>query len=783
MNLTKNTDGHSEKFRGVIISTMDLIVALDIETTGLDPNGDAIIEIGAVKFHDRRIESEWNTLVNPGRRIPPFITQLTGITDRMVFESPPISDVIADLASFVGDAPILGHNIRFDLSFFRKFGLFKYNESLDTYELASILLPNSERYNLSSLSQSLGIPLPATHRALDDAQVTRAVFNRLYEMALNLPLNILAEIVRLGENIEGWGGYWAFYQALRARSKEKVTAKAVRQGQLGVLFNGYNSSNIPSLKQNTEIYPLNPDEVASILEYGGVFSQHFPQYEYRPQQVEMLRAITVALSEGQHLLVEAGTGTGKSMAYLIPAAYWAIQNQRRVIISTNTINLQDQLINKDIPDLRSALGIDLRASVMKGRGNYLCPRRFENLRRRGPETADEMRILGKVLVWLQTTESGDRSEINLNGPLEREIWQRLSAEDDVCTTENCLKLGGICPFYRARQAAQTSHLLIINHALLLADVATGNRVLPEYDYLIIDEAHHLEDATTNSLSFHTTRSAIERIIRELGGPQNGVVGWLISSLQGILQPADFAAINNQVHRAADFAFQFDNHAKVFIKTIEQFIFEQREGRPVGPYSHQERILATTRTQPAWSDVDIAWDDTAHSLQSLLEILTQLVQICAEAYDALPDDGEELFGSISNLYRRLSEINNHINGLVFEPKSDTIYWVEIDPNGKNLSLYAAPLNIGPLMEQYLWHEKASVILTSATLTTAGEFDYIRNRLYANDAYELSLGSPFDYENSTLLYIANDIPEPRDRAGHQRALEQGIIQLARQQVVEC
>jgi DNA polymerase-3 subunit epsilon/ATP-dependent DNA helicase DinG len=287
----------------------------------------------------------------------------------------------------------------------------------------------------------------------------------------------------------------------------------------------------------------------------------------------------------------------------------------------------------------------------------------------------------------------------------------------------------------------------------------------------------MEDATTNALSFHTTRTAIERIIRELGGPQSGVLGWLISTLEGILQPANFAAIHNQVHRAADFAFQFDNNATEFIKTIEHFLSDQREGRPVGPYSHQERILPTTRTQPAWSEVEITWDDAAQSLRSLLEILSQLVQVCAEVYDALPDDGEELFGSISNLYRRLSETYNHINGMVFEPNSDTIYWVEIDPNGRNLSLYAAPLNIGPLMEQYLWHEKESVILTSATLTTAGEFDYIRNRLFANDAYELSLGSPFDFETATLLYIANDIPEPGDRNGHQRALEQGIMQLAR------
>ena len=162
--------------------------------------------------------------------------------------------------------------------------------------------------------------------------------------------------------------------------------------------------------------PLNTDEVAAILEHGGPFSQHFASYEYRPQQVEMLRAVTNAFSEGYHLMVEAGTGTGKSYAYLVPAALWAIQNQQRVVISTNTINLQEQLVKKDIPDLREALGIDLHVAVLKGRSNYLCPRRLELLRQRGPENPDEMRVLAKILVWLQGSQSGDRSEINLNGP-------------------------------------------------------------------------------------------------------------------------------------------------------------------------------------------------------------------------------------------------------------------------------------------------------------------------------------------------------------------------------
>ena len=259
------------------------LVALDLETTGLDPQTDSIIEIGAIRFNSRRVESEWTNLINPGRRIPPFITQLTGITDQMVMESPPIHAVLSDLKDFVGDAIVVGHNIGFDLAFLSKQGILRQNDRIDTYEMASILLPSAGRYNLAALGQALGVPLSATHRALDDARVTRALFLRLYEMALEIPLQLLAEIVRLGESTD-WGGYRAFYEALRARHNESISHHQVSQAITNPIFDGYTIRNLPPLSPNKDTYPLDPDEVSAILEIGGEFSRHFPTYEFRPQQ-------------------------------------------------------------------------------------------------------------------------------------------------------------------------------------------------------------------------------------------------------------------------------------------------------------------------------------------------------------------------------------------------------------------------------------------------------------------------------------------------------------------
>ena len=757
---------------------MPVIVAIDIETTGLDPQNDAILEIGAVRFNGRRIEAEWSSLINPARPIPPTITALTGITNEMVRNAPALRAVLPEFADFVGTAPVLGHNVRFDLSFLQRSGVLQNNEVLDTYELASVVMPMASRYNLGSLTQQLGILLPASHRALDDTRATHAVFVQLYEKAMALPMELVAEFVRLSEPFN-WGAGWVFHQVLRARAREPMQARTVRGMGRGPLFSGGATEGPAPLVPPARLLPLDPDEMAAVLEHGGPFSHYFPAYEYRAQQVDMLRAVTRAFSEGYHLMVEAGTGTGKSFAYLVPAAFWAVQNSSRVVISTNTIALQDQLVKKDIPDLAAALQIDLNAIVLKGRSNYLCPRRLGLLRQRGPESADEMRVLAKVLVWLQESQSGDRSEINLNGPVERDVWSRISAEDEGCKTEACIKrTGGACPFYLSRQAAQGAHILVVNHALLLADAATGNRVLPEYNYLVIDEGHHIEEATTNALSFRVTEGDIIRLLRELGGPSAGLLGRFMTLVHDILQPSNFAALNQIVQRATDLAFRLDAYTSNFFRTVSDFLSEQREGRPLGVYAQQERILTATRTQPHWINVEVSWDQARDTLKLLLALLEQVTQALGQILqDTGMEELEDLQGALGNVYRRLGEIDENVSAMVSKPQPDKVYWVEAQLNGNRMTLQAAPIQVGSLMEKFLWHEKSSVILTSATLTTAGEFDYLRSRLGADEADELVVGSPFDYETAALLYIANDIPEPADANGHQRMVEATLVRLAK------
>ena len=753
---------------------MNSIVALDIETTGLSDERDAIIEIGAVKFKGHRVEDEWTSVINPGRHIPEFITGLTGISDAETRNAPKLRDIIHEVEAFVGDSPVVGHNVRFDLGFIQKqAGILHYNEVIDTYELAAVLMPTASRYNLGALGKQLGILLPATHRALDDAKVTMAAFNKLFELARELPLDILSEFVQLSEPLE-WDARWVFQEVLRAKAKEGIKSKKTKKKETPSWFD---DSKFPPLDNPETPTPLNTDEVASVLEYGGPFSQYFESFEQRPEQVAMMRSVADALSHGSHLMVEAGTGVGKSFAYLVPAALFAKQNNTRVVISTNTINLQDQLIQRDLPNLSQALNLDFRFSVLKGRSNYLCPRKVENMRHSFPRTTDEMRVLAKVLVWQLNNQSGDRSELNLTGPTEREVWNRLSAEDDACTTETCIKrTGGACPFHRAKAASQTSHVLVVNHALLLSDVATGSKVLPEYSHLIIDEGHHLESATTNALSFRLSQYDMDRMMKEVGGSNAGVLGRLLGETQTALRPSDFGLLQKNVSHATDMAFRIEQMNREFFNTLSEFARLQREGQPPSNYAWQSRVLPATRTLPFWDEVEIAWDATGETLRNLLGELANIYKAAAELYAEGHDNLEDVMGDISNVVRRLTEAEANITGMISKPIQGMVYWIEVQPNQNRLSLNAAPLSVAPLVEKYLWHEKRSVILTSATLTAHGEFQYLRNTLGADEAEEMQLGSPYDYESAALLYIANDIPEPNQN-GFQQILDKTLIATAK------
>ena len=329
-----------------IASPFDLVhVALDLDTTGLDSSRDTIIEVGAVKFQgDRQIDS-FQSFVNPGRPIPDHIQRLTHISPHQVERAPMFGSIADDLAAFIGDHPVIGHNVSFDVGFLASHGLPLDNSAYDTWDLASVFLPRSMQYSLSQLTSFLGVNHSDPHRALSDAKATWGVFLQLLRRAAELDRGLMGYITGLAvrsrwaiapllQGLEATADVGAASSGLTGLDMENLAVRLGRPEQRRP------DHNLSSLTQQN---------VAQFLGPKGYFSQTFSGFEHRPEQEEMLAAVTDAIYGGHHLVVEGGTGVGKSMAYLLPAVLFALSQGRRVVISTNTINLQEQLLRKDIP--------------------------------------------------------------------------------------------------------------------------------------------------------------------------------------------------------------------------------------------------------------------------------------------------------------------------------------------------------------------------------------------------------------------------------------------------
>lgn len=767
-------------------------VSLDIETTGLSADRDAIIEIGAVRFKGSQVYDTFNTFVDPDRPIPYKIQQLTGITPTDLAEAPAIEEILPELRRFVGDNPIIGHNIGFDLSFFYKQGVFQQHPSLDTFELASILLPYASRYSLTALLDYLGVAAPPddqAHRALDDAQAARRLFEALLDQARRLDGRIIEEVAQVASKSD-WPLAMVFrdlsrerrYQAPLGTLGQQLAAKgllddAVTDGGFA-LMHGQTGLHDPPLKPVPTPTPLSIEALCPMLERGGLFQQHFADFEHRPQQVDMMANIIGAFNDGSHLMVEAGTGTGKSMAYLIPAIYWAVQNGHRVVISTNTINLQDQLLTKDIPLLQKILPVKFKAVALKGRSNYVCPRRVQMFRTKENLSPKESRLLAKLLVWMPSTTTGDREELFMPDYGEQALWSQVASDGTFCSPRFCT--ADTCFYARARQAAESAQIIIVNHALLLSDVAVEGHIIPDYKYLIIDESHHLEDSFTSQLSFTTDQQAIEQLLKELSQPLRssqqyvGLIHEIARRCLAVIPNSVKGDVNDIINQSDRIVEKALKATRQLFNALDAFIKEFWRG---SIYSIKIRLTEEARTQAAWSNVELNWDmskdfltKVSESLGILYDMLTEL-----ESYD-IPN-WEELLANLTFTRSRVDELRRNLHVILSQPHPDRIVWVEQNPNNRIISLHNAPLHVGSLVQEYLLKPKESVVLTSATLRTNNSFEYFQERLNLWEANEAAVGSPFDYATSTLLYLPTDIPEP-NAPGHQKTVEMGIIEVAKQ-----
>lgn len=745
------------------------LVALDLETTGLDPTQDDIIEIGAVRFEGNRIIDELEIFVKPTRPIPPIVSQLTGILPEDVANAPSIGAVLPQLEAFVGNAPWIAHNATFDGAFLTRLGVLQANLRIDTFDLAPILMPRAPRYSLTSLTQMIGFDIESAHRARYDARATAHLYSTLWERLIGLPVAILIEMATLARDFK-WDLRPVFEDALRVHGIPTIPDQFERaMMNPAEMFDPLPASSRAASPTPSITTTIQKGEAGAILGANSPLAAALPQYEPRTGQIDMAEAIADAFNESFHLMIEAGTGIGKSLAYLVPAALYAQRNHDRVIVSTNTINLQEQLLTQDIPTLQTALGTPLSAAMMKGRANYLCPRRLNHLRQY-PMTIDDARMIAKVLVWLTESRTGDRGEITLRGQDEQYSWSRISAEDPSGCRDDVCGVEGVCPFHKARQAAEAAQIVIVNHALLISDALSENPILPSYSHVVLDEGHHLEDAITSSMTIKLDEAAVRRRLDSM----NSMLRLLTSAIRSGASDRDierFSAFSTEVSTAIRL---MGSHVGALFAAFRQVVHEANQR---GDFYAQIRIDNTVRGVNAFAQLQVVWT----TLREFYETISGLMRRAGTALRRIPSgsipDYDGLIESLDESARYLTEMQQFFDAMIRTPDANTIYWITLGEREPDyVSIHTAPLHIGGLMEKLLWNNKASVILTSATLQTNGSFEYIQDRLSAQTVAPMEIASPYNYRESTLVFVPTDMPEPNDRERYQQMVERGIIELA-------
>jgi len=738
------------------ISPFDQVnVALDLETTGLDSDRHQILEIGAVRFRGDEVIETYQTLVNPGVPIPEFIQRLTHITPQQVKRAPFFSSVASEIEEFLGADPIIGHNIQFDIGFLANNGVPLSNPSYDTWDLASVFLPASRQYSLKYLSTFFQVEHNDAHRALADAMATKNVYIKLLRLAAEQDAGILGYLSNLAARSR-----WSISGLLAGLGIEGETRKSI-VGLTGLDLEQLSArlSTPEKRRADPKLADLSEDTVSKLLSVNGPFSKAFSGFEHRPEQEQMLASVTRAMYRSEHLVVEGGTGVGKSMSYLLPSALFALSKGQRVVISTNTINLQEQLMNKDIPALTGVLeesglveeGV-LKAALLKGRSNYLCLRRWNHLARNESPTIDDARLLSKTSIWMQETVNGDRSEINLSGR-DFNSWGQISAgEKGFCPG---LRDGSPCFLRAARERAEQAHIVVVNHALLLSDLARGGGLIPEYQHLVIDEAHNLEDEATKQLGFSVSQDKLD----EVWEPQ---VRLLTQIRQAIAAEGFASSVRNDaetlVSRVESESTKTNQIWSRLWTEIERFQANQRDSENRGS---QMLITKNTRNSQSWDELHLAWENIDIGLQQAAQSVGKLHRFLDSTKLPAATDQPALIMETSSLMDDMEKLRLNCNSILGNPVEDDIHWISNDQvRGRStVSINSAPLDISSTLASDLFQHKDSVVLTSATLSTEGNFNYFKSRVGIGvDSEELLVGSPFDYQKAALLLIPEDMPAP-------------------------
>ncbi|MDO9577483.1 MAG: helicase C-terminal domain-containing protein [Candidatus Cloacimonadales bacterium] len=744
-------------------------VALDIETTGFDFVKDEIIEIGAVRYYKGEEKDSFSLFIKPTKPVPRFIKQLTHITDEQLAGGESLEDALVKLLEFLSTDLVLCHNTFFDINFlntkYESKGLPKLsNQHLDTLDLARMYLPFIQNHKLGTVAEYFQIDLSNAHRAIFDAKATAEILLKMLEFIdENIPLKLNHQLLEIANSTRSLIGLSIFLEKIVEH--QKVNALLSKQKPK---IDFHNRNYIEHIPEKTEEITI--DEA---FQKGGLFDRQYDKYELREGQIDMAKAILDKYERSEFLLVEAGTGVGKSLAYLVPSIMFSNANDnKKIIISTNTKNLQEQLFYKDLPTVSKSINLPFKASLLKGRRNYACQKKWleVSMDRDRMLNSSEMRSMLNLVVWKEFTETGDISEnSSFNPNRDASLWKKLSADNFICRKRRCPHFKQ-CYLMNIRTKAEESNLVIINHHLLLADLTAENAVLGEYEYLIVDEAHNLPQLAQIELGMSLSYPEVNNFFTSLFSAKK-------KFQFGVLVNLKTAAIKSEFPAKTEFLEKIEEVIKLINDNKDMFADFFRKIAEVvksqGNYG-KLRIKDTGDHEfltSYFNKIINFWEEFSRSFLPIFEILSKVNK------QRFVDHGQNL-EMLESIQLRIAEYYNSLL-LLYNPNlKEFAYWMETFPTQDEKYpagvLCYCPLNVNEIFQKKLYERMKSIVFTSATIAIRDKFKYFSNRmgldlLEEGFVQELVVQSPFDYHKQSMVLVAGFLPDPKDRFFKAQSLE--------------
>jgi ATP-dependent DNA helicase DinG len=726
-------------------------VVVDLETTGNSPKkGDKIIQFAAVVVENGEIKETFSSLVSSDKPIPLFIEELTGLNNDMLKDAPTFSEIAPKILQLLDGAFFVAHNVLFDLSFLQEELIDSGYEGffgpvIDTVELSRIVFPTADSFKLTDLSIQEGLAHDRPHQADSDAYVTAELFLILINLLKDLPEVTLRQLLKLSGGLKSDIALLLDEYVLGKCSARDVMPEGLEIFQGLVLRKKEELEEIDHPSEG--IYPSTTEEKEAM------FQKAFKDYEKRDGQVQMLDHVYSAFQEERHALIEAGTGVGKSLAYLLPAAIFANNTNHKIVVSTYTTQLQEQLLSKDIPLLKKMVDFPLEVVLIKGRHHYISLEKFHQSLYEEEDNYDTSLTKMQILVWLTQTITGDYEELNLSsGGLL--YWNRIKNDSSSFVNDRSWLSHDF--YFLIRQRVNDAQIIITNHSLLMVDLNAENSILPPFEYVIIDEAHHLEKTVGKSFNQSIDYLSLRMLLSQFGSTDQRQTFFEFEQILKKLTIEDDEQLLHSFQMnqmIAELQFELDD----LFRAIALFVKKNAKK------GNQRLIKRVTHDESAkeWNSAVASAERCQFLLKDLHESLCKWVDFVKSQQFTLDEHQKITMNEVISFLDEIEQIRTQMKNLIIQPLPSHVTWIEMDGRAtQNLTtIYSQPVIISEFLKEYFFEKKKSVVLTSATMTVNQSFDYVLDSLGLGkkDCSTLHIPSPFAYKEQVQVLIPEDLPE--------------------------